>query len=122
MCYEEEKKIHLQNGLHDAILSLRETCENIQVSHEVETDALVRGIQDLLNKLTTCRIPEDSGELKALCDSLCDWVKRYPNRPVPYPYTLELRVKGPGAGVHNIKVQDFFVLVCKLRESDHRTT
>lgn len=28
--------------------------------------------------------------------------------------------KGPGAGVHNIEVQDFFVLVCKLFESDHR--
>ena len=44
-CYEEKWKIHLYDGLHDAILSLRETCENIQVSNEVETDALVRGVE-----------------------------------------------------------------------------
>lgn len=108
MCYEEERKIHLHDGLHDAILSLRETFENIQVSNEVETDALVRGVEDLLRKLTTRRIPEDSGELKVLCDSLCDQVKRYPNRPVPYPNILELTDKGPGAGVHYIEVHDFF--------------
>jgi len=70
--------------------------------------------------LATRRIPDDSGELKALWDTLCDQVKRYPNRPVPYPNILEFTDKGPGAGVHNIEVQDFFVLVCKLLESDHR--
>ena len=94
--------------------------ENIQVSNEVETDALVHGKEDILHKLTTRGIPEDSGEIKVLCDSLCDQVKRYPNRPVPYPNILELTDKGPGAGVHNIEVQDFFVLVCKLLELDHR--
>ena len=119
-CYEEERKIHLHDGLHDAILSLRESCENIQVSNEVKTDALARGLEDLLHKLATRGIPDDSGEFKALCDTICDQVKRYPNRPVPYPNILEFTDKGPGAGVHNVEVQDFFVLVCKLLESDHR--
>lgn len=35
-CYEEERKIHLHDGLHDAILNLRENYENIQASNEVE--------------------------------------------------------------------------------------
>lgn len=82
-------------------------------------DALVRGLEDLLRKLTTRRIPENSGELKVPCDSLCDQVKRYLNRPVPYPNILELTDKGPGAGVHNIKAQDLFILVCKLLELYH---
>ena len=43
-------------------------------SNEVEMDALVRGVEELSHKLTTRRIPEDSGELKAICDSLCDQV------------------------------------------------
>ena len=47
-------------------------------------------------------------------------MRRFPERPVPYPTVLELTDKGPGAGVHNIEVQDLFLLVCQLLESDHR--
>ncbi|CAH3170918.1 unnamed protein product, partial [Porites evermanni] len=32
----------------------------------------------------------------------------------------KLTDKGPGEGVHNVEVQDLFVLVCKALESDHR--
>ena len=47
-------------------------------------------------------------------------MRRFPERPVPYPNVLELTDKGPRAGVHNIEVQALFLLVCQLLESDHR--
>ena len=119
--YEEKRKDHLSNGLRDALLHFKNTGMNItELSNEVEMNALLLGVEDLLLKLTTCSIPEDSNELMALCDNICEKVKTYPNRPVPYPNMLELTDKGPGAGVHNHEVQDLFVLVCKLLESDHR--
>ena len=43
-----------------------------------------------------------------------------PRKKKVYLWLLGFTDKGPGAGVHNIEVQDFFVLVCKLLESDHR--
>lgn len=118
--YEEKRKDHLSNGLRDALLHFKNTGVDItELSNEVEMNALLLGVEDLLLKLTTCSIPEDLNELMALCDSICEKVKTYPNRPVPYPNMLELTDKGLGAGVHNHEVQDLFVLVCKLLESDH---
>ena len=41
-------------------------------------------------------------------------VKSYPDCPVPFPVVLDLTHKGPGAGVHNVEVQELFVLVYKV--------
>lgn len=79
-------------------------------------DVLVCGLEDFLCKLIICRILENFGEFKVLCDSFCDQVKRYLNCLVLYFNILELIDKGLGVGVYNIKVQDFFIFVCKLFE------
>lgn len=65
-------------------------------------------------------VPEDIKGTDESCKKLYDIMRRFPERPVPYPNVLELTDKGPGAGVHNIEVQDLFLLVCQLLESDHR--
>ena len=118
--YEDERKTQLQEGLLTAFSDFKEASETTPVPCGIEMSDLICVIEELLYKLTICRVPKDINELVALCDRLCDMVKSYPDRPVPFPVVLELTDKGPGAGVHNVEVQELFVLVCKVLQSDHR--
>ena len=118
--YEDERKTHLQEGLLTAFSDFKEASETTPFPCGIEMSDLLYVIEELLYKLTICRVPKYITELVALCDRLCGMVKSYPDRPVPFPVVLELTDKGPGAGVHNVEVQELFVLVCKVLESDHR--
>ena len=82
--------------------------------------SIYQQVEDLKKKLETCRVPEDIKGTDESCKKFYDIMRRFPERPEPYPNVLELTDKGPGAGVHNLEVQDLFLLVCQLFESDHR--
>ena len=108
--YEDERKTHLQEGLLTAFSDFKEASETTPFPCGIEMSDLLYVIEELLYKLTICRVPKYITELVALCDRLCGMVKSYPDRPVPFPVVLELTDKGPGAGVHNVEVLELFVL------------
>ena len=118
--YEEERKTTLHNGLSAAVEDFQVNLNDIPPSQKESISSIYQQVEDLKKKLETCRVPEDIKGTDESCKKLYDIMRRFPERPVPYPTVLELTDKGPGAGVHNIEVQDLFLLVCQLLESDHR--
>ena len=92
----------------------------ISQSYDDEMMSILRSLEHLLEMLRSCNIPQDVVNISKHCQSLFDEIKKFLDRPRPYPNILELTDNGPGAGIHNAEVHDLFVLVCLLLESDHR--
>ena len=118
--YEEERKTTLHSGLSAAVEDFQVSLNDIPLSQKESISSICQQVEDLEKKLETRRVPEDIKGTDESCKKLYDIMRRFPERPVLYPNVLELTEKGPGAGLHNIKVQDLFLLVCLLLESDHR--
>ena len=118
--YEEERKTTLHNGLSAAVEDFQVSLNDIPPSQKESISSIYQQVEDLKKKLETCRVPEDIKGTDESCKKLYNIMRRFPERPVPYPNVLELTDKCPGAGVHNIEAQDMFLLVCQLLESDHR--
>lgn len=108
--YEEERKTHLSDGLTAALREPEEMADGAPEISQSYNNEMIR----------SCNIPQDVGNISKHFQSLFDEIKKFPERPRPYPNILELTDKGPGAGINNAEVHDLFVSVCLLLESDHR--
>ena len=101
--YEEERKTTLHNGLSAAVEDFQVSLNDIPPSQKESISSIYQQVEDLRKKLETCRVPEDIKGTDESCKKLYDIMRRFPERPVPYPNVLELTDKGPGSGVHNIE-------------------
>ena len=101
--YEEERKTTLHNGLSAAVEDFQVSLNDIPPSQKESISSIYQQVEDLKKKLETCRVPEDIKGTDESCKKLYDIMRRFPERPVPYPNVLELTDKGPGSGVHNIE-------------------